>query len=123
MSGGIVMTTLRADGEPTPIAASSKGKKILLMSFGSRGDTQPMSALAVHLQTSGFEVVVTTNVDHVDFFASSGVKAHGVHFNIKEFMLSDSMVKAMVRRRHSHQELAAVHPNGPYSVSRRRQGG
>ena len=102
----MIFSQLRADGEVTPVSTTSKGKKIFLMTFGSRGDTQPMLALAMHLRASGFQILISTNIDHASFFESSGFDVRGFHFNMKDFMTSKSMC---ARAGHLHRTLLDAH--------------
>lgn len=68
----------------------------MIMSFGSRGDTQPFLALSMRLRDAGYTVLATCNSENVDFFGKMGIEARGVHFNFDEFLRGDAkMMKAM----------------------------
>jgi sterol 3beta-glucosyltransferase len=54
------------DAVEVPRAAAA-GRKLLLLTCGSRGDIQPYIALASALQQAGFIVYVGTNSNHVSF--------------------------------------------------------
>mmetsp|Transcript_117023 Transcript_117023/g.327468 ORF Transcript_117023/g.327468 Transcript_117023/m.327468 type:complete len:280 (-) Transcript_117023:120-959(-) len=56
------------------LVASLSGKKVAIMSYGSRGDIQPFVALGTRLQAEGAHVLLATNVDHLDFVRSFGLE-------------------------------------------------
>ena len=79
-------------------------RKILVCCFGSRGDVQPFAALARGLQDEGFDVLGTTNVnDGVSIFASLGVRAEGVHFDMAEFLRNDPKMRRAMKTGNSIQ--------------------
>mmetsp|Transcript_113914 Transcript_113914/g.307684 ORF Transcript_113914/g.307684 Transcript_113914/m.307684 type:complete len:447 (+) Transcript_113914:119-1459(+) len=53
------------------------GKKVVIISYGSRGDVQPFVALGAHLESAGAQVLILTNVDHEAFVTSFGLKFVG----------------------------------------------
>jgi sterol 3beta-glucosyltransferase len=68
----------------------------MIMSFGSRGDTQPFLALSMRLRDAGYVVIATCNSENVEFFGKMGIEARGVHFNFDEFLRGNpKMLKAM----------------------------
>jgi len=79
----------------TEISAVSRGKKIVIMTHGTRGDVQPFIALASHLQSSGFHVLVLTNVNHVPMVERFGLAAKGLRYNIEEAMTTDGARQGM----------------------------
>ncbi len=52
--------------------------KVLVVTFGTRGDVQPMLALALGLRAAGHEVRVALPPNAVGWAASLGLQAHGV---------------------------------------------
>jgi len=82
-------------GLETNISEASKGKKIIMCTAGSRGDIQPMVALACELQKSGFEVLVLSNSNHVDFIQKFSLKAQGTNFDFEEFFNNPEIAKVV----------------------------
>lgn len=60
--------------------------KILLSSFGTRGDVQPYLALAVGLQRAGHHVTLATSYNYTEWIESYGVNTHPTRFSMQEFM-------------------------------------
>ncbi len=60
--------------------------KILITSFGTRGDVQPYVALAVGLQHAGHQVTLATSYNYTEWIETYGVKVHPTGFNMQEFM-------------------------------------
>lgn len=87
------------------LSSYSQGKKLAILVNGTRGDVQAVGALGSFLQASGFQVLVSTNVDHVGFIEKLGMKAVGCHFDfeksmhehpgLSEAMAAGDMFKAM----------------------------
>jgi sterol 3beta-glucosyltransferase len=77
----------------TMVSKASMGKKIMVMTFGSRGDTQPYVALCAHLKASGLDVLVTTNTNNVTFYEKFGIAAHGVHFDMEDYLQNDEAIQ------------------------------
>jgi sterol 3beta-glucosyltransferase len=71
-----------------------KGKKVLVASHGSRGDTQPFVALARGLKAAGFEVMVFTNPEQKDLVEDLGVQFAPNGNDFKTFFVSEASVKA-----------------------------
>lgn len=78
---------------PVPISASNVGKKICIMQNGSRGDAQPIIALAAHLKDVGFKVLILGNVNSVGLIESFGVDAIGVHPNAEELLRDNKQIR------------------------------
>lgn len=64
----------------------SQGKKIAIMVSGTRGDVQPLIALGGFLQASGFQIMISTNVNHARFVEKFGLKVAGCNFDFEEFL-------------------------------------
>ncbi len=60
--------------------------KILISTFGSRGDIQPYLALAVGLGQAGHRVTLATSYNFTEWIQSYGVNAHPTRFSVQEFM-------------------------------------
>ena len=60
--------------------------KIVICTFGSRGDTQPYLALAVGLQQAGHSVTLVASQNLAEWIQSYGVKVHPTSFNPQELM-------------------------------------
>lgn len=54
-----------------------RGKRAAILTSGSRGDIQPIAALGLRMQKAGFQVLVLTNTNHVDFVHGLGLEARG----------------------------------------------
>ena len=61
--------------------------KILITSFGTRGDVQPYLALAVGLQSAGHRVTLATSYNYTEWIEAYSVKAHPTRFSVQEFTL------------------------------------
>jgi len=51
------------------------GTNIAILANGSRGDVQPFVALASHMEGMGCNVLILTNLNHVNFVQQSGLQA------------------------------------------------
>ena len=71
--------------------------RILLAPFGSRGDVQPMLALAVALMARGHRVVVCAPPDYVDWAARLGLAFHAIGRSFREFHERSSAGLAGIR--------------------------
>lgn len=60
--------------------------KIVLLTAGTRGDTQPFIALGVALQRLGAEVSVAAGENFSDLVSTYGLGYEKVHINIEEFL-------------------------------------
>ena len=60
--------------------------KIVISTFGVRGDVQPYLALAVGLQAAGHRVTLATSQNFTVWIESYGVHAHPTSFNFQEAM-------------------------------------
>jgi len=82
---------------PRPLSERSKGKRIIALIHGSRGDCQPFVALLAGLQRAGFVVKVITNVNHVEFMGTFGLDAAGPYYDLEQNMRQrPDMKKCMV---------------------------
>jgi UDP:flavonoid glycosyltransferase YjiC (YdhE family) len=59
--------------------------KILISTFGVRGDVQPYLALAVGLQGAGHHVTLATSHNFTEWIQAYGVNTHPTRFNMQEF--------------------------------------
>jgi len=75
--------------------AVAQGRKILILTFGSRGDIQPVIALATRFQHSGFKVRVATNENHVDFVKGFDIEAVRTGFDSEEVVKGEMSREAM----------------------------
>jgi len=81
---------MASDSLPTttsPTAAvdsSLAGKRIVIISYGSRGDVQPFVALGVRLEMAGCRVLILTNSDHQDFVSSFSLDFVGTAGSCRE---------------------------------------
>lgn len=60
--------------------------RILLAGHGSRGDIQPLLALALGLQGAGHDVEMAAPPDFCDWIGTYGLKAHPVGHNMRELV-------------------------------------
>jgi vancomycin aglycone glucosyltransferase len=60
--------------------------RILVASHGSRGDIQPLLALAVGLKAAGHDVEMSAPPDFCDWINSHGLLAHGFGHNMRELV-------------------------------------
>jgi sterol 3beta-glucosyltransferase len=58
--------------------------KILISTFGTRGDVQPYLALAVGLRNAGHAVTLCTSYNYTEWIESYGVNTHPTRFSIQE---------------------------------------
>ena len=74
--------------EPTlsPLDGGARQRKVLIINSGSRGDIQPYVALASHLKSRNFHVLVITNSDHVSFLQSFGLEALGLFVDVRSLL-------------------------------------
>ncbi len=70
--------------------------KILLSSFGTRGDVQPYLALAVGLQRSGHQVTLSTSRTFSDWIHAYGVRTQPIRLSMQEVMQQPE-VQAVLR--------------------------
>ncbi len=63
--------------------------RILVLASGSRGDVQPLVALAAGLQRAGHEVTVAAARDFGPFVQAQGLAFHGFSVEIRELLDSD----------------------------------
>jgi sterol 3beta-glucosyltransferase len=64
---------------------------IAICTFGSRGDVQPLVALAIGLQQAGHRVTLVTSHTYTDWIQAYGVEIHPVHFNPQEILQHPEM--------------------------------
>lgn len=60
--------------------------KITILSFGTRGDIQPLIALALGLQTAGHQVVLGADSEFEPWITSYGVKFGLLRLNLRQFL-------------------------------------
>jgi UDP:flavonoid glycosyltransferase YjiC (YdhE family) len=81
---------------------AGQGKKVMLFCSGSRGDVQPVIALASALKLAGFRVCIGTNVNHVPFVQEFQLETVGVSLDsekiLNEMECRDSMAKGNVMK-------------------------
>ncbi|MEZ4862012.1 MAG: glycosyltransferase [Caldilineaceae bacterium] len=70
--------------------------KILISSFGTRGDVQPYLALAVGLQRASHQVTLATSHTFSDWIHAYGVQTHPIRVSIQEVMQQPA-VQAVLR--------------------------
>jgi len=59
--------------------------KVILATYGSRGDVQPLLALALALKDAGHETLLCAPPEHADWVESYGCPFHALGSNIKAF--------------------------------------
>lgn len=59
--------------------------RILLTSFGTRGDVQPYLALAVGLQRAGHQATLATSYTYTEWIEAYGIRTCPTPFNLQEF--------------------------------------
>ena len=62
------------------------GKRIILLTLGTRGDVQPFLALGIRLRNLGNHVRVVTNEHHVDFVTKYGLEFRPISVNLATLM-------------------------------------
>ena len=72
--------------------------KILISSFGTRGDVQPYLTLAVGLQGAGHHVTLATSYNYTEWIQAYGVKAHPTRYSMQEFTQSPEAQAIMKSR-------------------------
>ncbi|MCB0203827.1 MAG: glycosyltransferase family 1 protein [Anaerolineae bacterium] len=72
--------------------------KIVISTFGVRGDVQPYLALAVVLQAAGHQVTLVTSDSFSEWIESYGVATHAAQFNVQAVLQSPE-AQAIVRGR------------------------
>eukprot|EP00931_Biecheleriopsis_adriatica_P104473 TRINITY_DN79143_c0_g1_i1.p1 TRINITY_DN79143_c0_g1~~TRINITY_DN79143_c0_g1_i1.p1 ORF type:complete len:562 (+),score=105.37 TRINITY_DN79143_c0_g1_i1:78-1688(+) len=79
-----------------------QGRKVMLFCSGSRGDVQPVIALASALKLAGFHVCIGTNVNHVPFVQKFQLEAVGVSLDSEKILnepeCRESMAKGNVMK-------------------------
>ncbi|HSH04597.1 MAG TPA: glycosyltransferase, partial [Anaerolineae bacterium] len=61
------------------------GKRILLLTYGTRGDVQPCMALGLGLKEAGHEVVIAAPMDHEEFVREWGLDFRGLPGDVTAF--------------------------------------
>jgi sterol 3beta-glucosyltransferase len=64
---------------------------IAISTLGSRGDVQPLIALAIGLQQAGHRVTLVTSHTFTDWIQAYGVEVHPLHFNPQEILQHPEM--------------------------------
>lgn len=70
--------------------------KIGIVTMGSRGDLQPMAALAQGLLAAGHEVAVTANLDVAALVDAAGAKFVPMDLDIRQFLMSPPGQRALM---------------------------
>ncbi len=70
---------------------------IAIYTLGSRGDVQPLIALAIGLQQAGHRVTLVTSHTFTDWIQAYGVEVQPVHFNPQEILNHPEMQAFMQR--------------------------
>jgi len=68
------------------LSKAARGKKLLFLTMGSRGDVQPFAALALGLQRAGFVVSIMSNENHIPFLQDFGLHAVASHGDAEAWM-------------------------------------
>jgi sterol 3beta-glucosyltransferase len=87
------MEPLLAKGNSTQTKRDTMGKKIAILTFGSRGDVQPLIALGVQLKTEGYEVLIIVSVNNVKFVESFGLQAASCFPDIEAFIRDNKRIR------------------------------
>jgi UDP:flavonoid glycosyltransferase YjiC (YdhE family) len=66
---------------PRRLSSSKQGMHIVIYALGSRGDVQPLIALAIGLKQAGNRVTLATSHTYADWIQSCGVDSHPVRFD------------------------------------------
>jgi sterol 3beta-glucosyltransferase len=69
--------------------------RILLLSFGSRGDVQPFVALGVALQARGHDVAVSTGAGFEDMITTNGLDAAPLSIDVRALLQNPDIQDAM----------------------------
>lgn len=77
---------------------AAKGRRLLLFTMGSRGDVQPIVALAGALQSSGYAVRLMTNLNNVPMAEKFGVSAVGVHFDVEALIEHEPLMQQAIEK-------------------------
>jgi len=64
--------------------------KLTLLTIGSRGDIQPITALGIGLKNAGYDVTIATHEPYRDFVTRYGLGFHRIDGNPQEIMSGDS---------------------------------
>src|SRR5690606_32918058 len=64
----------RAEGCATEVTTM----RVAMLSYGTRGDVQPMVGIALALQARGHDVVLAAPTNHVSFVERAGVRAASI---------------------------------------------
>lgn len=89
--------------------------KILISTFGIRGDVQPYLALAVGLQDAGHRVTLATSYNYTEWIQAYGVEAHPTRFNMQEFMQTPE-AQAILKSRNLIRQVRMMRGMMSYSV-------
>lgn len=75
---------------PTKSAQAGAPRRILLCPGGTRGDVQPVVALALRLQAAGHKVLIAAAPNFADWTKRQGIPFHPVGHDVQEFMVAHS---------------------------------
>lgn len=82
-------------GTPSPVFKSFMGKRVLLATDGTRGDTQPVLAVAKSLHRLGYDITFVANTCFSSFAAANGIENFiGLHAEDDQFLnrILDSLI-------------------------------
>ena len=75
---------------PTKSPPAGASRRILLCPGGTRGDVQPVVALALRLQAAGHRVLIAAAPNFAGWIERQGIPFHGVGHDVQTFMLANS---------------------------------
>ena len=65
-------------------------QRIMIIAWGSRGDLQPVTALALRLMSQGREVLVFGTPPATELLQANGVSCIAAHENVEDVMYVDA---------------------------------
>ncbi len=80
-------------------------KRVMIVAWGSRGDLQPVTSLALHLKRQGREVIVFATPPATDLLQANGINYVAAQENIESFVEklfgevapSDRSIRGLIR--------------------------
>ena len=69
-----------------PTQPPAMSMHVVIVTYGTRGDVQPMSAIALELMARGHSVLLACPRNHVGFVEALGVRAHGLVGDSEELL-------------------------------------
>lgn len=73
-------------------------KKIAILTFGSRGDVQPLVALGARLKNEGHEILIIVSVNNVKFVEGFGLKAASCFPDIEAFIRENKRMREAMEK-------------------------